>query len=753
MVQSELNPSINYPEIRFVDKVDLGFKAPIYSLNLYKKPIIIALGQLNTNFQESSNIVYFPIYLIGNKKVVLQIGVYEFLSSNLSNVLDKTGDLDLNLAGNPLIYSFIKTNKFQLTNNNDDLLNPDKVLSKIEEIDQDVKDIKDDAQEIDDSVESEQEKFEDPLIKSKVLKKDEESEVEGEVDSGEEGEVDSGEEGEEESGEEGDEESRESERQIPFNRVDSDEDIETDEERLTEFKSKKKADILEQSKEEYEKEEKEYLESKSTKWLEKYFINNNFDEVDNEGSGDCLFAVIRDGLESVNINTKVKDLRIKLSGEATQELFENFREQYEMYKSAIDITNKELQVLVRRNKELKLLLSGTQDTSEHKKIIKEARQVKEEFEKIKEDLALQKALLEEFKFIKNIKTLVEFKDYIQTSEYWADTWAISTLERLYNIKLIIFSYEEYSASDKKEKSNKITYKNRNIVLCGQLNDKVLEERGLFEPTHYIMCFYNGVHYELITYKKKGAFTFTQLPYRVKYLVVEKCMEGNSGTFNIIPEFKEYKAKLPEENIDLLLQNGGSLLIDNDPINQLFDDNIEFIYYTGSLDNLPGKGNGEKISDKNIINFSKLSAKDNWRKKLSDLYVGKELEIDGKKWMTVEHYINGNKFKNGFPSFYKEFSLDSNSSISKNPFLAKAAGSKFGKFKNKQLRPSHIKIDDIFETNLPTLFHKAYYTKFIRNPEMKNLLKLTGKAKLLKYNRGKPPSISRELMKIRKLIKE
>ena len=145
MVQSQLNPSINFPEIRYVDQVDLGFKAPIYSLNLYKKPIIIALGQLNTNFQESSNIVYFPIYLIGNKKVVLQIGVYEFLSSNLSNVLDKTGDLDLELAGNPLIYSFIKSNKLQLTNNNEDLFKPDKVLSKIEEVDEDVKEIKDDA--------------------------------------------------------------------------------------------------------------------------------------------------------------------------------------------------------------------------------------------------------------------------------------------------------------------------------------------------------------------------------------------------------------------------------------------------------------------------------------------------------------------------------------------------------------------------------------------------------------------------------
>jgi len=640
------------------------------------------------------------------------------------NVLDKTGDLDLDLAGNPLIYSFIKSNKLQLTNNNEDLFKPDKILSKIDEVDEDVKEIKDDAEKLEEKVESEEEEGVEAPVESESEQSDEE---EGTPPGFQEQTFDT--------------------------RVESDEDVEGDDERLKEFKGKKQEDSFEQTRAEYSKEEKQYNESKSTKWVEKYFINNNFDEVDNEGGGDCLFAVVRDGLETKNINKTVKELRIKLSTEATEELFQNYKEQYDMYKSAIDVTNSELQVLVKRNKELKLLLSGTQDRSEHKKILKEAGIVKKEFEKLKEDLALQKGLLEEFKFMKNIKTLSHFKDFIQTPDYWADTWAISTIERLFNVKLIIFSYEEYNAKDSKGKSIDVTYKNRNIVLCGQLNDRVLEERGIFEPTYYIMCFYNGVHYELITYKKKGAFTFTELPYIVKYLVVEKCLEGDSGTFNIIPKFKDYKAKTPEANIETLVHTGGGLLLENDPTNDLFDNSIQFVFYSGSLDNLPGKGKGEKISHKDINKFSKLSAKDNWRKKLSDLYVGEELEIDGKKWKTVEHYINGNKFKKGFPSFYKQFTLESNSSISKNPYLAKAAGSKLGKFKDKQLRPSHIEIDDIFETNLPSLLHKAYYTKFIRNPEMKELLKLTGKGKLLKYNRGKQPSISKELMKIRKLIKE
>ena len=277
------------------------------------------------------------------------------------------------------------------------------------------------------------------------------------------------------------------------------------------------------------------------------------------------------------------------------------------------------------------------------------------------------------------------------------------------------------------KPKEISVDEKNIILCGQLNDPILESRGKFEPTYYIMTEYDGVHYQLITYKKRGAFTFNQLPFKVKELIAEKCLEGESGAFVLIPDFQEFKGSQEE-----ILEGGGLNLI-SDPINPLFNDNIVFLFCSKSLDQLPGKGNGEKISAKDINNFSKLAGKKDWRKKLSDLYQGDELKIDGKKWKTVEHYLNANKFKNGFPSFYNQFSLDSNSSISQNPFLAKAAGTKKGKYKDKQIRPTHIVIDEIYYTKLPEYIHKAYYTKFIQNPELKEILKTTGKSKLMKYS--------------------
>lgn len=66
--------------------------------------------------------------------------------------------------------------------------------------------------------------------------------------------------------------------------------------------------------------------------------------------------------------------------------------------------------------------------------------------------------------------------------------------------------------------------------CGQLNDTVLENAGMFNPEFYVIIDHTGDHYRLIGYKHKLIFKFGEIPYDIKNMISEKCLERNAGAF-------------------------------------------------------------------------------------------------------------------------------------------------------------------------------------------------------------------------------
>ena len=523
---------------------------------------------------------------------------------------------------------------------------------------------------------------------------------------------------------------------------DEDDDEENDEEEDGEGEKKgEEPDDLEygfsplqkQNAEQAKKERDSYKKHAGQDWIAKFMRNNNYKLVDNEGGGDCLFAAIRDGLKRVGIHTTVAELRDKLANEATQDIFEGYKNMYLMAKGELNDADRLLKDLTKQHRDIKKRTKKVGITrDEIKALITQANDIGKTHTRMKHEKKQAINLLNEYSFMHGVENLEQFKAKIRTCTFWGETWAISTLERVLNIKLVLFSLEAFKDKDMD-----------NVLLCGQLNDTILEERGTFEPTHYILTEFMGYHYRLVTYKDRGAFDFNELPFDIKQLVVDKCLERQAGPYYIIPDFRRFMSE-----INVTPPSPGDDDAGDDVM--LYDDNTVFQFYSRSANVAPGKGAGEKMKADEQSKYSELAAIPNWRQRLSNFFV-ESFKLDGHTWSSVEHYYQASKFKENNEEFYLTFALDMNpeSELAVNPALAKAAGGKSGKFKGKRVRPSDIKIDpNFFSGRHKEEMKRAQHAKFTQNEDLTVLLLATHDAKLQHFVRASPPVVFTELMEIR-----
>jgi hypothetical protein len=165
-----------------------------------------------------------------------------------------------------------------------------------------------------------------------------------------------------------------------------------------------------------------------------------------------------------------------------------------------------------------------------------------------------------------------------------------------NVKFIILSEENFEEGDLDS-----------VMRCEVYNNADMKEGEKFNPDYYIMTTHTGNHYTLISYKNKNIFKFKEIPYDIKTLIINKCMEKNSGVYYLIQDFCNLKTELglpsdcgkPLENEDEFLKR------------DLDDKDVVFRFYANSNKKpLAGKGSGETIPETRLNEFNSLNNKKN-----------------------------------------------------------------------------------------------------------------------------------------------
>ena len=679
MVVSQINDSISYPEIKSIMVEDRENTVELFLIEVRSFDIVAAVGkQIDT--YKSKQVVYHPIYMIKNNGKAVQIGVYELSSSDVISFSDENGDLDIERLGEPLIYTFVT--KSYVDQNR--MIPPDE--------EKEAKQIDKDTSEKKQSKKSEKKTVESPK------KIDSASVV----------------------------------LSIPSLRSDI---------FSLDTNANPPNDLQEETSEDAERERNTFTgsDNKSLSWIQKAMKNLNYHVIETENTPDSLFECIRLAFSQIGQVTTVSALRKKLSREVDQELLDKYTNIYRTAAQTALEQQKNAKNLEKDYEKFKSLVTNTISSSEQGQHIQNAKIIAKQHSDAVSQKRNAQELYNEVKFMKNIDTIEKLASVVQSSEFWADNWALSTLERILNIKFVVLSSEHAKQE------------NDNMLQCGSIDPK-LKSNGVFDPEFYILVENTGLHYRVLTYKNKHIFKYNELPYDIKNMIVTKCIERNSGLFVLIPNFRSLSEAIDNESL-----KGEEQVVSIDMLTKT-DPSVVFQFYDKSVDKPPGKGSGEKIEPpEKRLEFAKLSAKGefpNWRKKLDNTWMDEEnpIKLDEYTWNSVEHFVQANKFKTTSPEFYAQFTAESKSDLSTDIDMALGAGSKNGKNGKIKVRPDNVTIDPEYpgkkenETRM-----RAMTYKFTEIPHYKGLLRATKNATLNKYVKGYPPKLDIELVTIRNTI--
>ena len=769
MVVSNINSNVSYPERKTIDEDDKGQDVSMFQIKLFDIDVVIALGNVKYNFS-NKNVLYCPVYIIVDESdKIYQIGVYEILKKKYDKgkYLDEDGDLDISKLKGPLLYTFVDKSYIKKCMKNEILVEDESSKTKGEEDDED-------DEEEDDEEEEEEEQEEKE-------KDDDEDDVEDDLNA---------------------ETSSPTLSNPPPVLVDLNiEENVDDDDFFTEGETDK------QEKKERKKYKKPTDARDPNSWIQEYLHNNNYSVLDNEGGGDCFFAVIRDGFKNINKSISVEKLREMLTENTSQEQYQNYKERYTMLKNELTDIRRQIPDTKAKTKEIRKKFNKMvkkakkeKDVPTQKQQMKEARQEKKKYDASKEkegrlerDLKEAKRNWSDIKWMKGITSLDKLKSKMLTCNFWADSVTTDVLELALNTKFIVISSVNWRSG-------------MPPLICGNFVQQEVEEKGYFKPKYYIIMEHTGSHYKLIKYKGKGIFRFHEIPHGLKTQIVNRCMKSRGKSlYNYIPKFARLigqRIQVPESkqleelvgdqkkkdgedgDIEIDMEDEGPEMTPTPTPEDglLFSNDTHFVFYSKSSDKKPGMGAGEKIAEGDVEKYVPLTKIKNWRRVLSNMYVKTDeagnvvplFKLDGKNWASVEHYYHANKFKKNNPDFYNVFSMDSKSVICKDPKMALGAGGKTGIVRQKDpetkktkiifRRPKEVVMDEDFydDKNNEKVMEKGQQAKYENeaNEMERNVLLGTKDAKLLHYvvSRAKkedrpPPVIFYDTMRIRHRIKK
>ena len=362
--------NIHYDENKLLEDEDFNYETQLYKAEIYDKLYLIAVGKERVLISKKNH-YYLPVYIIHNKRVFKQIGAFEYegeqrdTKARQKTFMDDDDVLDLNRLGDIILYSFADYEFFNS-------LSVDIKQTHIVDIEREYEKTR---PEKDDETNNDSDQDEDDVFHINSEKIDKSKEME------------------------------------KSNKVLKDGIFEIDK------SIKPPAMILEENQQDAKNMKKDFKDSSKATYIEKFMKNNNYDIVETIKNGDCMLDALRMAYLQIGYKTTIEKIRTLLSNEATDQVFEQYRNIYVGTLVEKTSLKKEIEQMKVDNKDLKKRMEKAQTAEQRQKIKEDADTIVDKYKKCQEEIRNNDELMEEFNFMEGVENLEDFREVIKTTKF------------------------------------------------------------------------------------------------------------------------------------------------------------------------------------------------------------------------------------------------------------------------------------------------------------------------------------------------
>ena len=255
-------------------------------------------------------------------------------------------------------------------------------------------------------------------------------------------------------------------------------------------------------------------------WINEFLGEKKIKIYDQPPDGHCFFSAIQMAFSKKYTISQMRQLLSDIIDP----------DQYGTYSALYIANQEELKELKKEENDTKEKLKELEShykkgliSSKDKKVkLLEAKKYNTDLKRLKKNISDEEEISNEYAFMKDVSSIEDLKQKIKECGFWADSWAISKLEELLKIKVIILSSLHYHSNELHK-----------VVQCPEKKDREVK------PEYYVVVEHTGNHYKLVTFDKTKLFKFETLPESLKKHIVETCMSGGPGSFHEIEDFRKY----------------------------------------------------------------------------------------------------------------------------------------------------------------------------------------------------------------------